>query len=76
MYAGEMSMEAGAAQIEYEKYAQKRDALTEAIINSDACKKLIVAGPGTGKSYLFQQICKRSAEEGEAKILALSFINT
>ncbi len=68
-------MEAGAAQIEYEKYAQKRDALTEAIINSDACKKLIVAGPGTGKSYLFQQICKRSAGEGEAKILALSFIN-
>ena len=68
-------MEAGAAQSEYEKYAQERTALTEAILNSDASKKLILAGPGTGKSFLFQQICEENLGKGEAKILALSFIN-
>jgi len=68
-------MEADAAQSEYEKHAQERTALTEAILNSDASKKLIIAGPGTGKSFLFQQICKKNVGEGEAKILALSFIN-
>lgn len=68
-------MEADAAQSEYEKHAQERTALTEAILNSDASKKLILAGPGTGKSFLFQQICKKNVGEGEAKILALSFIN-
>jgi superfamily I DNA/RNA helicase len=60
---------------EYEKHANERAILTEAILNSDANKKLIVAGPGTGKSFLFQQICKRGMEKGESKILALSFIN-
>jgi len=64
-----------AAQSEYEKHAQERTALTEAILNSDARKKLIVAGPGTGKSFLFHQICKENVGEGEAKILVLSFIN-
>ena len=68
-------METDAAQSEYEKHAQERAALIEAILNSDASKKLILAGPGTGKSFLFQQICKENVGEGEAKILALSFIN-
>lgn len=68
-------MEADAAQSEYEKHAQERTAITEAILNSDASKKLILAGPGTGKSFLFQQICKENVGEGETKILALSFIN-
>lgn len=68
-------MEADTAQSEYEKHAQERIALTEAILNSNASKKLILAGPGTGKSFLFQQICERKVGEGDAKILALSFIN-
>jgi len=68
-------MEKDATQCEYEKHALRRTAYTEKILNSDAQKKLIVAGPGTGKSFLFQQICKRKLEEGESKILALSFIN-
>ena len=68
-------MEADTKQCEYEKHAQERTALTEAILNSDAAKKLIVAGPGTGKSFLFQQICKRKVKKGESKIIALSFIN-
>jgi ATP-dependent DNA helicase UvrD/PcrA len=62
-------------QCEYEKHSLQRSEYTEAILRSDASKKLILAGPGTGKSFLFQQICKRKLEEGESKILALSFIN-
>ena len=68
-------MDIHTAPIEYEKHAAKRAALTEAILNSDANNKLIVAGPGTGKSFLFQQICKRGMGEAKTKILALSFIN-
>lgn len=68
-------MEVDPALNEHEKYAQARTAHTEVILNSDAPKKLIVAGPGTGKSFLFQQICKRKMREKGAKILALSFIN-
>ena len=68
-------MEADAEQSEYEKHAQERTALTEVILNSDARKKLILAGPGTGKSFLFQQICKEKVGAGGGKILALSFIN-
>ena len=68
-------MEADAIQCEYEKHALKRAAYTKKILNSNAPKKLIIGGPGTGKSFLFQQICRRKLEEGESKILALSFIN-
>ncbi len=68
-------METDATQCEYEKHALQRTAYTAKIVTSDAKKKLIVAGPGTGKSLLFQQICKRKIEEGGSKILALSFIN-
>ena len=68
-------MQTDGTQCEYEKHAIERTAYIEKILNSDASKKLIVAGPGTGKSYLFQQICKHKLEEEESKILALSFIN-
>ncbi|NQT96111.1 MAG: AAA family ATPase [Candidatus Marinimicrobia bacterium] len=68
-------MHSDRGQGDYEEYTRKRDDITTAIINSKASKKLIIAGPGTGKSYLFQQICKRRSEEGDTKILALSFIN-
>ena len=57
---------------EYVRHAAARNAYTAAIISSKSHKKLIVAGPGTGKSYLFQQICKAN---GQSEILTLSFIN-
>ena len=68
-------MDADSMQVDYENWAEKRDAITSSIINSYSQKKLIIAGPGTGKSYLFQQICKRSREKSDPKILVLSFIN-
>lgn len=48
---------------------------TEAVVESAAAKRLIVAGPGTGKSYTFKQaLAKAIADAGEGKGLALTFI--
>lgn len=44
---------------------------TQAILDSDAQKRLIVAGPGTGKTYTFQEALQRTEGDG----LALTFIN-
>lgn len=44
---------------------------TQAILESDAPKRLIVAGPGTGKTYTFQ----RALEDIEGEAIALTFIN-
>jgi hypothetical protein len=56
---------------EYECTAQQ---YVDKILRSDATKKLIIAGPGTGKSFLFQQICRNNKDKTN-KYLALSFIN-
>lgn len=45
------------------------------MLSSTTLKKVIVAGPGTGKSFLFPIICEDIQKRGESKILALSFIN-
>lgn len=47
-----------------------REAATQAIINSTANKKLIVSGPGTGKTHLFKKALKLCPSKG----LALTFI--
>jgi len=60
---------------EYAKHSEARKAYTDAAITSEAHKKLIIAGPGTGKSFLFQEICKRNLKKGATNNLALSFIN-
>lgn len=60
---------------DYEECSLHRENCTKAILESEAEKKLIIAGPGTGKSFLFQQICKQYSEDKDARILALSFIN-
>ncbi len=43
----------------------------EAILHSKSIKKVVVAGPGTGKTYLFQKIL-----EGKQNTLTLTFINS
>lgn len=53
-----------AAEAERAKYV-------EAVLNSTARRKIVVAGPGTGKTYLFKQILKT-----KRKALTLSFINS
>ena len=48
-----------------------RGAATEALINSDAEKRLVVAGPGTGKTYAFRLALDSVGNGG----LAITFIN-
>ena len=48
-------------------------AASVAILSSVARKKVVVAGPGTGKTFLFRQILERIGEQDRA--LVLTFIN-
>ncbi len=59
----------------YKKFEQDRERYAAAILESDARKKIIIAGPGTGKSYLFREICEKNADNGNVNNLTLSFIN-
>jgi len=59
----------------YKKYFEARNQYTNKVLASDSPRRIIIAGPGTGKSYLFQEICRKKIEEGADKILTLSFIN-
>ncbi len=43
----------------------------KAILNSQSNKKVVVAGPGTGKTYLFKKIL-----EGKKNTLTLTFVNS
>jgi superfamily I DNA/RNA helicase len=50
-------------------------AATEAVVASESTKRLVVAGPGAGKTFLF----RRLLEEGDGdkdRRLVLTFINT
>jgi superfamily I DNA/RNA helicase len=47
---------------------------TDKIKNSEHPRKVVVAGPGTGKSYLFSEIIKKKQEEGKNNFLAITFI--
>ncbi len=53
-------------------HQQDRQAYTQRIIDSSASKKVIVAGPGTGKTTTFEAILKQS---GSKNNLVLTFIN-
>ncbi len=47
---------------------------TSLILNSAHPRRVVVAGPGTGKSFLFQEAIKTAKEEGKRKFLALTFM--
>ncbi len=49
----------------------KRNNYVNAILESTADKKVVVAGPGTGKTFLFKKILNR-----KTKTLTLSFVNS
>lgn len=53
------------------KQEEERNSLTEEIINSPKSKKLIVSGPGTGKTYIFDKIIKK---QSGGKYLVITFI--
>lgn len=54
-----------------EAWAAARNRRVEELIQSDARKKLIVAGPGTGKTYAFKRLLQGSPGSN----LAMTFIN-
>lgn len=53
-----------------DKYEIDRNRYTNLILNSSASNRIVAAGPGTGKTHLFKQTCKK-----EKNVLNLSFIN-
>lgn len=53
-----------------EEFHERRAEALRRILESDARQKLIVAGPGTGKTYTFQQVL--AAIEGRG--LAMTFL--
>ncbi|MEX0999038.1 MAG: UvrD-helicase domain-containing protein [Thermodesulfobacteriota bacterium] len=55
----------------YKKQFEDREAYTQKIIQSTARYKIIVAGPGTGKSYTFKKLLESKDNDN----LALTFIN-
>lgn len=56
---------------ERETMILERKTYLERIISSESKKKIIVAGPGTGKTYTFSRVFK---SKGKGKFLALTFI--
>jgi superfamily I DNA/RNA helicase len=55
----------------YKKAQTDRQKYVDAVLNSQSNKKIVVAGPGTGKTFLFSEILKN-----KDKALTLSFVNT
>ena len=55
-------------------YKKERENDTEKIKNSEHPRKVIVAGPGTGKSFLFSELIKKKRAEGKTNFLAITFI--
>jgi superfamily I DNA/RNA helicase len=56
---------------EYAIASQERQECVDAVVRSPSGKKLIVAGPGTGKTYLFKAVV-----EGKGRTLTLTFVNS
>jgi superfamily I DNA/RNA helicase len=50
---------------------QERRAFVDAIVHSVARNKIVVAGPGTGKTFLFKEIL-----QGKKRALTLTFVNS
>jgi superfamily I DNA/RNA helicase len=62
-------------QIDYLTYKDLRDKITNQILAENHNKKIVLAGPGTGKSFLFEKICKLNLSKGYNNNLVLTFIN-
>jgi superfamily I DNA/RNA helicase len=55
-------------------YEEERKKDTDVILNSQHKKKVIMAGPGTGKSHLLTQAIKLKKAQGKSKFHAITFI--
>ena len=57
-----------------EFYKRDRQKYTDAIINSTSKKKLVIGGPGTGKTYLFKSLLSKVRSDSGKPGLVLTFI--
>ncbi len=60
----------GALEAESQEFERKRAEATAAIVESTASKKLVIAGPGTGKTHTFAEALRAAGQGG----LAITFI--
>jgi superfamily II DNA or RNA helicase len=58
-----------------QSHEQELKEATDAILNSKSVKKLIVAGPGTGKTFIFKKLITGVGGTPKSTIV-LTFINT
>jgi superfamily I DNA/RNA helicase len=65
-----------ASEQQLQEIAESRTAASDAIVNSGSEKRLIVAGPGTGKTFTFKQALAKAITDSQTaeKALALTFI--
>ena len=56
---------------QYTTINEERSKHVESLLTSKSKKKVVVAGPGTGKTYLFNKIL-----DGKKNALTLTFVNT
>lgn len=63
-------MDAEKTKEKYERAKSERQKHVDAILSSPSAKKIVVAGAGTGKTYLFREVLK-----GKQKTLTLTFVN-
>ena len=62
---------ATATETKYSKAKNEMEKHVDAILHSQSNKKVVVAGPGTGKTYLFKKLL-----EGKGKTLTLTFLTS
>ncbi|MGA7784590.1 MAG: UvrD-helicase domain-containing protein, partial [Candidatus Acidiferrales bacterium] len=55
-------------------HESERNLDIDRILNSSSPRKIVVAGPGTGKSYLFGKLIKQKRKAGKINCLAVTFI--
>ena len=55
-------------------HKKQRSEDSSKVLDSSHPRKVVVAGPGTGKSFLFQEAIRKKKEEGKSKFLAITFI--
>jgi len=55
-------------------YKKERENDITTIKNSTHPRKVVVGGPGTGKSYLFSELIKNKLSKGKTNFLAITFI--
>lgn len=55
-------------------HQEERTNESETILNSTHRRKVILAGPGTGKSFLFKQAIEKKKKQGGQAFLALTFM--